>query len=161
MISLPFNPSRCGVCRSLHRRPSPAVNLCTWSACMAPATVLLIDSDADSIAIYSLILRHHGFSVIEARDPEIGLQMAYEENPDVVVSELFLPPVRGISLLDRLRSDDRLAAKPLIVLDSVPAYSTAMEETLGPVNRLKKPCAPSRLLHEVQRVLDQPLPTAR
>jgi chemosensory pili system protein ChpA (sensor histidine kinase/response regulator) len=125
---------------------------------MAPATVLLIDSDVDSITIYSLILQHHGYSVIHARDPENGLRMAVEEKPAVVVSELFLPPLRGLSLVDRLRSDDRIAQTPLIILDSIPEHAADMADAFASLNRLRKPCEPSRLLQEVQRVLEPPQP---
>jgi DNA-binding response OmpR family regulator len=123
---------------------------------MAPATVLLIDSDVDSINIYSLILQHHGYSVIYASDPEVGLRMAVEAKPSVVISELFLPPMRGVSLLDRLRSDDRISQTPLIVLDSIPDHAADMADSLARLPRLRKPCEPSRLLQEVQRVLEEP-----
>lgn len=121
---------------------------------MAPATVLLIDSDVDSINIYTLILKHHGYSVIHARDPEDGLRLAVEEKPAVVVSELFLPPLTGTSLVDRLKADRRVAETPLIILDSTPEHAAALVEEYPSLNRLRKPCEPSRLLQEVQRILE-------
>jgi CheY-like chemotaxis protein len=122
---------------------------------MAPATVLIIDSDADSIEIYSLLLRHHGYEVIHARDGETGLRLAFESNPDLVVSELFLPPVPGGEVVDQLRSDDRTAATPLIVLDSIPNFGHDVSRRLRGLSRLTKPCEPSRLLQEIERLLDQ------
>ncbi|MEX2582479.1 MAG: response regulator [Gemmatimonadota bacterium] len=128
---------------------------------MAAATVLLIDSDADSIAIYSMILQHHGFAVIHAHDPETGLRVALETRPDLVVSELFLPAVRGLSLFNRLRADQRVAETPVIVLDSILSTDSEFTEALGSLNRLKKPCEPSRLLLEVQRLLARPVTLAQ
>jgi CheY-like chemotaxis protein len=122
---------------------------------MAPATVLLIDSDADSIAIYSLILRHHGYEVIHATDGETGLQLAFESLPDLVVSELFMPPVCGSDVVRRLRHDDRTADTPLIILDSIPTFARELMDTLGDFSRLTKPCEPSRLLQEIERLLDR------
>ncbi|MQA89021.1 MAG: response regulator [Gemmatimonas sp.] len=128
---------------------------------MAPVTILLIDSDADSIAIYTLILQHHGFSVIEANDAEDGFRQAVEKKPDVVVAALYGPPVGDTSLLDRLLTDERLAETRLIILDSAPTQLGEPAETIAAVRRLTKPCEPSRLLHEVQRVLDEPQPLPR
>jgi CheY-like chemotaxis protein len=122
---------------------------------MAPATVLLIDNDADSITIYSLILRHHGYEVVHALDGETGLQLAFERNPDLVISELFMPPTDGGNLLDRLRQDARTAETPLIILDSIPTFGWERLESLGQLSRLTKPCEPSRLLQEVSKILDQ------
>jgi CheY-like chemotaxis protein len=125
---------------------------------MAPATVLLIDTDVDSIAIYSLILRHHGYDVIHATDAETGLQLAFESQPDVVVSELFLPRVRGGDVIQHLRNDDRTADTPLIVLDSIPTFARELTDSLGDLSRLTKPCEPSRLLQEIERLLERPVP---
>jgi DNA-binding response OmpR family regulator len=118
-----------------------------------PATVLLIDRDADSVAIYSLLLRHHGYDVIHAHDGETGLRLAFEAGPDLVVSELFTPHGTRTDLVDRLRRDDRTAGTPLIVLDSIPAFTHDSPGAFGNLSRLTKPCEPSRLLHEVKRLL--------
>jgi DNA-binding response OmpR family regulator len=127
---------------------------------MAPATVLLIDSDADSLAIYSLILTHHGYEVVQATDGDTGLQLAFERRPDVVVSELYMPKVDGATLLERLRGDARTAATPLIVLDSVPSFARELRGSEAKLHRLAKPCEPSRLLQEVRRLLTIELPVA-
>src|SRR5690606_16450194 len=74
----------------------------TIRAGMAASTVLLIDNDQDSITIYSLILRHHGYEVVPATDGETGLRLALELKPDIVVTELFLPQLQGPSLLEGL-----------------------------------------------------------
>lgn len=120
---------------------------------MVPATVLLIDSDVDSIAIYSMLLRHHGYEVIHATDGEAGLRLAFEEKPDIVVSELFLPPLSGGDVVRQLRADGRTASTPLIVLDSIPSYAREISGVAEDFSRLTKPCEPSRLLQEIERVL--------
>jgi DNA-binding response OmpR family regulator len=125
---------------------------------MNGAKVLLIDSDADSIAIYSLILQHHGFVVVQALDADTGYRLAIDDRPDLVITELFLPLVQGKSLLDRLLADDRTASVPLLVLDSIPPFGDSLGSRVNAQNRLTKPCEPSRLLQEVQRLLAQSVP---
>jgi CheY-like chemotaxis protein len=127
---------------------------------MAPATVLIIDSDADSIAIYSMMLRHHGYDVVNARDADTGLRLAVERIPDLVVSDLFLPPLMGGDLINQLRSDFRTASIPLIVLDSIPTVARDLTTRYRDLSRLTKPCEPSRLLQEIERLLGRTLPIA-
>ncbi|MEX2571889.1 MAG: response regulator [Gemmatimonadota bacterium] len=121
---------------------------------MDSSTVLLIDSDDDSIAIYSLILRHHGYAVLMAHDPEAGLRMAFENRPQLVIAEVFLPSRGGMQLIDRIREDQRTAEIPVIILDSMPSFWEELPDSAGRLRRLTKPCEPSRLLAEVRRLLD-------
>ena len=121
---------------------------------MAPSTVLLIDRDQDSLTIYSLILRHHGYEVVTVKDGATGLRLAAELNPDIVISELFLPLVQGHSVFQELRANDRMATKPMILLDSVPMLGEALMEGLAATSRLTKPCTPTRLVEEVARLLE-------
>jgi DNA-binding response OmpR family regulator len=116
-------------------------------------TVLLIDADTDSVVIYSLILQHHGIQVIHAHDLEAGVRLAAEMRPDLVISDLFLPKLGGMSVVEVLRTEDATSGTPLIVLDSLSALATGHEPVLEGTNRLTKPCEPSRLLKEVQRLL--------
>jgi DNA-binding response OmpR family regulator len=126
---------------------------------MAPAKVLLIDTDADSITIYSLILQHHGYEVLQASDGETGLRLAIESRPDIVVSELFLPPLQAGEIVSRLQKDNRTARTPLIVLDSTPSIRDRLAGQEG-LRRLTKPCEPSRLLREIEQLLATAQPIA-
>ena len=121
---------------------------------MAPSTVLLIDRDQDSLTIYSLILRHHGYEVVTVKDGATGLRLAAELDPDIVISELFLPPVQGHSVVEELRGKDPMAAKPLILLDSIPMLGEPLMEGVARTIRLTKPCTPTRLVEEVARLLE-------
>jgi DNA-binding response OmpR family regulator len=120
---------------------------------MAPPTVLLIDSDQDSLTIYSLILRYYGYAVVTVQDGANALRIAEEVDPDIVISELFLPRAPGHGILRELRENDRTARKPLIVLDSVPMLGDTLMEGLTGTSRLTKPCTPTRLVEEVAKLL--------
>lgn len=120
---------------------------------MAPS-VLLIDSDADSITIYSLILQHHGYEVLAARDSESGFRMALDRRPDLVISEMFLPPLEGRPLVEKLRENEVTARTPMILLDSIASYGNEVGDFGSSAMRLTKPCEPSRLVVEVERMLN-------
>lgn len=120
---------------------------------MATRTVLLADADRDSRAIYSLMLEHHGFRVLPARDAAEALRLAAEARPELVVADLFLFR-EGRPLAALLRGPDGGAEVPLIGLTSLAASPGTAPAWLACDSLLLKPCVPSRLLREVRRVLD-------
>jgi DNA-binding response OmpR family regulator len=121
------------------------------------ATVLLIDGDADSVEIYSIILHRQGYRVVAARDGRSGLALALSLRPDLVIFELYLPLLDGHDLLEKLRGDARTALTPVIILDSIPSVSPSLFEPEYFALRLIKPCEPSRLLEAVYSVLGEPM----
>jgi len=128
---------------------------------MNAPTVLLIDGDSDSLAIFSLILRHHGFRVLVTEDAETGFTMAREEQPDLVVLEPFVPAVRGRRLTEMLRAEERTARLRVLLVTAVPSLVEG-ELSLGDwaEGYLVKPCQPRFFLAEVQRRLESVLSAA-
>jgi DNA-binding response OmpR family regulator len=128
---------------------------------MDAPTVLLIDEDSDSLAIFSLILRHHGFRVLVTQDAETGFTMACEQQPDLVVLEPFFPPIRGRRLTEMLRAEARTAGLRVLLVTAVPSLVEG-EISLGDwaEGYLVKPCQPRSFLAEVQRRLEAVLSAA-
>ena len=128
---------------------------------MNAPTVLLIDGDRDSLAIFSLILRHHGIRVLQAEDGGTGFEMARGYQPELIVLEPFVPPVRGVRLTQLLRAEPLTARLQLLVVTAVPSLMEGPATLLEPGERyLVKPCAPRYLLAEVQRRLKPALSAA-
>lgn len=124
---------------------------------MHPRPILIVDSDPDSLNIYSLVLQHHGFLVFSAADAWEGWVIAMREQPQLIFTELFLPQLDGESFLELLQNDDRTASIPVVAITSIPRAETAVEVFgSGYVGYLLKPCTPSRLLEEVRQVLAAP-----
>lgn len=122
---------------------------------MRSPTVLLIDPDGDTLAIFSLILRHHGLEVIEASDARAGFELACDRRPDLVVLEPFLPAVDGRALPELLREDERTAGLSTLMVTAVPQMMETRRRADGPVAPyLVKPCHPRYFLSEVRRRLD-------
>lgn len=121
-------------------------------------TVLLADADRDSRIVYSLMLEHHGYQVLQASDGTEAHRLACERRPDLVVTELFLPYVEGEPLPVRLRCDERTATTAILGLTVLPARLGLAPGLLACDAHLIKPCSPSRLLLEVRRLLEAPRP---
>jgi two-component system response regulator RpaA len=115
---------------------------------METRTVLLIDGDSDSRAIFSTILAHHDLRTVTARDADEGFATACEIHPELIVVDPFMRQVAGERLLARLRDDERTSRIPVLVLTTVPFHA----EDLGvrPAEVLSKPCPPGRLVDAVR-----------
>jgi DNA-binding response OmpR family regulator len=119
---------------------------------MTTRTILIVDEDTDSLNIYSLMLEHHGYRVLRARGGDEAYRLASMEMPDLVVTELLVSDVEGRSLAELLKSDDRTTRVPLLAVTTFPVRSGRPTSGLAACDAfLAKPCAPSRLLEEVER----------
>jgi two-component system response regulator RpaA len=72
-----------------------------------------------------------GFSVLAAKDGQEGLTMAINKQPKVILLDLMLPKMDGMSVLDRLRRDEWGKNVPVIILTNLMAtdgYKKLAEE---------------------------------
>ncbi len=69
--------------------------------------IILIVEDEASLrrALFDKFTRE-GFSVFEAKDGEIGLTLALQEQPDVILLDMMMPKVDGVAMLHQLRSEN-------------------------------------------------------
>jgi len=71
--------------------------------------ILLIEDDGDMRELVAGYLEHSGFDVQKAEDGIKGQALALQYSPDLIVLDLMLPRVDGLTLCQRLRRDDRTA----------------------------------------------------
>ncbi len=80
------------------------------------ATVLLVEDDVDSRAIYGAVLRHSGFLVVEADDGEAAVKLVRLHRPDLVVMDAGLPGMDGWDATAALKGDPDTASVPILLL---------------------------------------------
>lgn len=88
-----------------------------------------------------LILEGAGYSVTEAPHGEAGLKSAKASHPDLVTTDVMMPKMDGLELIERLRSDPKTAAIPILVVSSNSDLVTGADA------RLPKPFTRRELLH--------------
>ena len=106
--------------------------------------ILIADDDADSRSALSLLLAGWGYEVIEAADGREALDRAIQNRPTVIVTDLVMPGMDGLALLEALRAE--LPASTVIVLTGYGTIETAvaaMKE--GAYDYLTKPVDVRRL----------------
>ena len=117
------------------------------------AIVLIVDDTADVRELYSEYLTARGFRVATAADGDSGIAAALRYHPDVIVMDLAMPWVDGITATRRLKADPRTRNVPVIVLTGY-AYRAIDQGALeaGAAAFLTKPCLPEDLEAQILRV---------
>jgi len=110
-----------------------------------PPVILLADDTTDSRDLYAEYFETRGFSVVTARDGTGAVQAALEHVPEVIVMDLAMPQIDGLTAIQRIKADARLQQTRVIVLTG---YHFALERSAleaGADLFLRKPCLPERL----------------
>ena len=79
-------------------------------------TILVIEDCAPSMALTVAILSQAGYQVIEADSAERGLEMAFEDVPDVILMDIRLPQMDGLAATRTLKADPRTNKVPVIAI---------------------------------------------
>ncbi len=120
-------------------------------------TVLLVEDNPHNRKIFSGMLTHAGFRVLEAEDGHQALAAVAAELPDIILMDLSIPGVDGWEVTRRLKSDPRSKAVPIIALT---AHAMRGDEerarAAGCDHYLTKPISPKRVVEEVRKILGAP-----
>ena len=121
---------------------------------MAEGLVLIIDDEKDLLELVRYNLEKEGYRIKTAEDGEAGLEAATRELPDIVIVDLMLPGIDGLDVCRRLRSDQRTARTPIIMLT---AKSTETDRVvgleMGADDYITKPFSPRELVARIKAVL--------
>ncbi len=129
-----------------------------------PLKVLVVDDDRHLVDAMAINLSAHGIEVLKAYSGEHGFRVAWEEHPDVIITDYEMPDGSGDYLVGRLNAADETREIPVIVLtahtlDGRKDYALEREFVgrLGAVSYLAKPISLDALVAEVGRIV--PLPS--
>jgi CheY-like chemotaxis protein len=116
--------------------------------------ILIADDDDDTRAMLRTLLEMKSYRVIEAGDGEETIEKTVKENPGLVLLDLGLPVLNGLSVIRRLREDLLIVDVPLVV---VTGYDKHVETAMaaGCADYLMKPIDFDRL----DTLLDRYVPT--
>ena len=92
----------------------------------AKKTILIVDDEEPIINLLEYNLEKEGYNIIEANDGEVGIRMAFEKKPDLILLDLMLPKVDGLTVCKRIRSSS--LNMPIIMIS---AKSEEIDKILG------------------------------
>jgi|CZKI01.1.fsa_nt_gi CheY-like chemotaxis protein len=125
------------------------------------ASILLIDDDDDLRMVMAEVLRSAGYTVDIAGDGKTGLALYSTRLHDLVITDIVMPDMDGLELLDSLRQNQQ---RPRVIAMSggpkvsVPLYLSNARQ-LGALRVLAKPVEHHVLLQTVADVLTEAAPT--
>jgi len=117
-------------------------------------TVLVVEDEEDILALLQFNLIKAGYEVVCAADGEEGLQQIEEKQPDLMLLDLMLPGIGGLDICRKLRSAERTAKLPIIMLTARGEEADVVQGLeLGADDYMTKPFSIKVLLARIQTVL--------
>ena len=121
---------------------------------MTRARILVVDDEAGARSGLQKLLQHAGYAVDTANDGHAAIELAAERPPDVVVTDLRMPVMDGMTLLRQLRARDR--ELPVIVATAYGDVASAVEAMrAGATDYLTKPIDFDAMLIIIERVCER------
>lgn len=116
--------------------------------------MLLVEDNEDNRIIYSTLLRHLGYTVVEAEDGVQAIALARSERPDVILMDISIPGMDGWEATRILRQDPATKEIPIIALTAhALADDREKASAVGFTSYLAKPVEPRAVVAEVRRWL--------
>lgn len=118
------------------------------------ARILIIDDDPNIVESYKMELELSGHEVTPAYDGESGLELAKAGNFELILLDLSLPKMDGLTVLEELKKNEKLKGLPVMILsnfatdehiqkalqlgayDFIPKYSFTPQETASKIKNL-------------------------
>jgi CheY-like chemotaxis protein len=114
-------------------------------------TVLVVDQDAETRAIVAALLQPIGFTIVEANHGQEGLDWVTRHPPDLMITNLSMPVMGGLELIQQIRQYRPLAEMPIIV-SSASVFESDRQKSMnaGANAFLPKPIQIEELLRLLQ-----------
>jgi len=113
--------------------------------------VLVVEDNELNLKLFCDLLRAHGYETRPVRDSREAMREATDFAPDLIVTDIQLPHVTGLELIESFRQDQSLSQVPIM---AVTAYAGLGDEerirTAGANAYVSKPISVMRFLETVQ-----------
>ena len=118
--------------------------------------ILLVDDDADTVQLISVVLKHQGYEVVPAYEGFSALRLAYTEQPDLILLDVMMPGLDGYQVTRKLRSSPESANIPVLMFsaknqvdDRVTGYESGIDDYIT------KPIHPAELIAKIKSLVSR------
>ncbi len=121
---------------------------------MANTRILIMEDDEDTQGMVRFLLEYKGYDVLVAKDGRHGLEIAQSEKPDLILLDLAMPEMDGLSVAHKLKGDPATKEIPVI---AVTAYTMSSDKRMalaaGCDGFIGKPMNVPEFIAEVEKFL--------
>ena len=116
--------------------------------------VLTVDDSRTILAMLHHTLTNAGFEVLQAEDGQQGLNVLAAEVVDVVITDINMPVMDGISFIRNVRSSGRFHSLPILILTTETSQDKRDQgRAAGGTGWIVKPFDPDKLISVLRRVV--------
>ncbi|MGH8282031.1 MAG: response regulator, partial [Gammaproteobacteria bacterium] len=121
---------------------------------MRASQILVVDDEADIRGMVQEILTEEGYEVRVAGNAAEARSARKKSEPDLVLLDIWMPDMDGISLLKEWTREDSLSF-PVVMMSGHGTVETAIEATkLGALDFVEKPLSLAKLLRTVEHAIE-------
>ena len=118
------------------------------------ATILIVDDSVSIRQSVRFILEQSGYTVIEAADGQEGLKRLGEQKADLVITDVNMPNMDGITMVRKIRETDGIKFVPILVLTTESQGSVIEDgKKAGATGWIVKPFNDEKLIETIKKVL--------
>ena len=124
---------------------------------LANPKILVVEDEPNQVELIEFNLNSEGYEVVVARDGEEALNLAEEENPDLILLDWMLPKVSGIEVCRQLRRSKITREIPIVMLTARSEESDKIRGLdIGADDYITKPYSIKELLARVRAAMRRP-----
>ena len=121
---------------------------------MAQETVLIIEDEKNILELVKYNLEQEGYSVLTASRGDQGLELARKSRPSLLILDLMLPEIDGLTICKTLKNNEKTSGIPIIMLTAKSAETDKIVGLeLGADDYVTKPFSPKELMARIKAVL--------
>ncbi|MEK6320110.1 MAG: response regulator [Acidobacteriota bacterium] len=118
--------------------------------------ILVVDDSADTREMMAKLLELEAFTVVTAEDGRMGLKVADDELPDLIITDINMPNMSGIEMIKQLRKQPWCKRVPIM---AITAYGNGVAKDAleaGADRAATKPIQFNALIVEIKKLLTEP-----
>lgn len=115
--------------------------------------VLTVDDSRTMLAMLNHALSNAGYDVVQAENGQLGLDALAKEDVDVVITDINMPVMDGISFIKEVRASGKYQSLPILILTTETSPEKRQEgRDAGGTGWIVKPFDPEKLVSVIKKV---------
>lgn len=114
--------------------------------------VLIVDDDPTTNTLVNFLLKTKGYEVISAEDGDEGLEIAKNENPELIILDIGMPKMDGFTFLNELKQANLATTSKVIILTGKAQLEEVFRQE-GVADFFVKPLDSDKFLKKVEECL--------